>query len=118
VSVILRNVQFDAEGLRAFLNLQEKLHQTFCRERKYASIGTHDLDTLTPPFFYKAVDPKDIHFVPLFQTEEMDGHQMMKALESHNKLKEYLHLIKDSPTYPVVVDSKGVVGSVPPIINS
>jgi phenylalanyl-tRNA synthetase beta chain len=47
----------------------------------------------------------------------MDGHQMMKALES-SKLKEYLHLIKDSPLYPVVADSKGVVGSVPPIINS
>lgn len=117
VSAVLRNVHFDQTSMRAFLNLQEKLHDTFCRERKYASIGTHDLDTLTPPLFYKAMDPKDILFVPLFQTETMDGHQMMKALED-SRLKEYLHLIRDSPAYPVVIDSKGVVGSVPPIINS
>ncbi len=104
--------------MRAFLNLQEKLHDTFCRGRKYASIGTHDLDKLAPPIFYRAVEPKDIHFVPLFQTEMMDGHQMMKVLEETSHLKEYLHLIRDSPVYPVVIDSKEVVGSVPPIINS
>lgn len=104
--------------MRAFLNLQEKLHQTFCRERKYASIGTHDLDTLKAPIYYKAMNPSDIHFVPLFETKEMDGHEMMKALDEHSRLKEYLHLIKESPLYPVVIDSNGVVGSVPPIINS
>jgi phenylalanyl-tRNA synthetase beta chain len=104
--------------MRAFLNLQEKLHDTFCRDRKYASIGTHDLDKLAPPIYYRAVDPKEIHFVPLFQTEMMDGHQMMKVLEETSRLKEYLHLIRDSPVYPLVIDSKNVVGSVPPIINS
>lgn len=74
-------MKFDHSSFRAFLNLQEKLHATFCRERKYASIGTHDLDTLTPPIFYRAMPPSDIHFVPLFEKEEMDGHQMMKALD-------------------------------------
>jgi phenylalanyl-tRNA synthetase beta chain len=69
VCAILRNVKFDQESMQSFLALQEKLHETFCRERKYASIGTHDLDTLIPPFTYKAVDPKDIHFIPLFQKE-------------------------------------------------
>jgi len=76
------------------------------------------LDTLTPPIFYRASHPKDIHFVPLFETQEMDGFGMVKALEEHSRLKEYLHLIKDFPAYPVVADAKGVVGSVPPIINS
>lgn len=42
---------------------------------------------------------------------------MMELLETH-KLKEYLHLIKDSPVYPLVVDKNGKVLSVPPIINS
>lgn len=48
----------------------------------------------------------------------MDGEEMVRALEEHSRLKEYLHLIKESPLYPLVADSKGVVGSVPPIINS
>jgi phenylalanyl-tRNA synthetase beta chain len=33
-------------------------------------------------------------------------------------LKNYVQLIKDSPVYPVIYDSKGVVLSLPPIINS
>lgn len=41
----------------------------------------------------------------------------MELLENH-KLKEYLHLIRDSPVYPLVLDSQDRVLSVPPIINS
>ena len=32
-------------------------------------------------------------------------------------MKQYLHIIKDSPVYPVIYDSNGVVLSMPPIIN-
>ena len=32
-------------------------------------------------------------------------------------LKQYLHIIKDSPVYPVVQDSEGTILSLPPIIN-
>lgn len=41
----------------------------------------------------------------------------MELLENH-KLKEYLHLIRDSPVYPLILDSEDKVCSVPPIINS
>lgn len=41
---------------------------------------------------------------------------MMELLQNH-KLKEYLPLIRDSPVYPLVLDSNDVVCSVPPIIN-
>ena len=40
----------------------------------------------------------------------------MESLENH-KLKEYLHLIRDSPVYPLILDSEDNVCSVPPIIN-
>ena len=32
-------------------------------------------------------------------------------------MKQYLHIIKDSPVYPVIYDANGVVLSMPPIIN-
>lgn len=32
-------------------------------------------------------------------------------------MKQYLPIIKDSPVYPVMLDSNGVVLSLPPIIN-
>ena len=42
---------------------------------------------------------------------------MMESLENH-KLKEYLHLIRDSPVYPLITDCHDRICSVPPIINS
>ena len=32
-------------------------------------------------------------------------------------MKQYLHIIKDSPVYPIIYDSNDVVLSMPPIIN-
>lgn len=40
-------------------------------------MGTHDLDTIQGPFSYEALPPKDIKFVPLNKTAEMDGPQLM-----------------------------------------
>ena len=72
-AAILRNVTFDEKTYKAFIAAQEKLHDTFCRARKYASIGTHDLDTITGPFRYVAKNPKDFSFVPLNQEIKVDG---------------------------------------------
>lgn len=39
------------------------------------------------------------------------------VFQSHAQLKQYLHIIRNSPVYPVIKDSNGVVLSLPPIIN-
>jgi phenylalanyl-tRNA synthetase beta chain len=117
VSAILRDITFDQDRYDSFIDLQDKLHQNICRKRTLVSIGTHDLDTLKGPFIYDAKAPKDIKFTPLNQTEEMDAERLMTFYETDNKLREYLPIIRDSPVYPVILDSNGVVGSLPPIIN-
>jgi phenylalanyl-tRNA synthetase beta chain len=114
---VLRGVTFNPDRYQSFIDLQDKLHQNICRRRTLASIGTHDLSTLKPPFTYEALDPKDIVFKPLNQTEVMDGHRMMEVLSQHQQLKAYLPIIRDSPVYPVVFDSERTVCSLPPIIN-
>ena len=43
--------------------------------------------------------------------------ELMTAYEQDIQLKSYLHIIKDSPAYPVIYDANGVVLSMPPIIN-
>lgn len=43
------------------------MHHNICRRRTLVAIGTHDLDTITPPFRYTAMKPEDICFVPLAQ---------------------------------------------------
>lgn len=45
------------------------------------AIGTHDLDTIQGPFTYQAKAPKDISFVPLNQTKEMNGEELMAFYE-------------------------------------
>ena len=41
----------------------------------------------------------------------------MEFYEKDLKLREYLPIIRNSPNYPVILDSNGVVLSLPPIIN-
>ncbi|KAJ5219092.1 Phenylalanine--tRNA ligase beta subunit [Penicillium cinerascens] len=114
---ILRGVKFDKARYESFIALQDKLHQNLARQRTLVSIGTHDLDTVKGPFTYEALPPKDIKFIPLNQTQEMNGEELMNFYEKHQQLGKYLHIIRDSPVYPVIYDSSRTVCSLPPIIN-
>ena len=118
LSAILRNITFTDDTLRGFMDLQEKLHNNICRGRKLVSMGTHDLDTVKGPFYYRALDPEHIHFVPLNREEEVNGDGMMAILKDDPKLNKYLYLLDGCEKYPVMMDSNGVIMSVPPIINS
>ncbi|GFZ12192.1 tRNA synthetase beta subunit family protein [Actinidia rufa] len=59
------------------------------RRRTLVAIGSHDLDTIEGPFTY----------------------------ESDLKLKKFLHIVENSPVYPVLYDRNRTVLSLPPIIN-
>ncbi|PKX94713.1 phenylalanine--tRNA ligase subunit beta [Aspergillus novofumigatus IBT 16806] len=114
---ILRNIKFDKARYESFIALQDKLHQNLARQRTLVSIGTHDLDTIQGPFTYEALPPKDIKFVPLNQAKELNGEELMSFYEKDKHLGKYLHIIRDSPVYPVIYDSRRTVCSLPPIIN-
>mmetsp|Transcript_67653 Transcript_67653/g.180858 ORF Transcript_67653/g.180858 Transcript_67653/m.180858 type:complete len:590 (+) Transcript_67653:23-1792(+) len=117
VGCVLRGVKFDTRRYNSFIDLQDKLHENICRKRTLVAIGTHDLDTIEGPFSYEALPPKDIQFVPLNQTESINGEQLMDFYDKDAKLKNYLHIIRGSPVYPVIHDAKRRVLSLPPIIN-
>jgi phenylalanyl-tRNA synthetase beta chain len=117
VTGILRGVRITPTVYNSIIDLQEKLHHNICRKRAMVAIGVHDLSKVTPPFVYSAEPPKEIKFVPLNQTKEFRADELMEFYQSDNHLKHYLHIIKDEPLYPVIRDSKGLVLSMPPIIN-
>ncbi|KAJ3417317.1 hypothetical protein HDV05_005773 [Chytridiales sp. JEL 0842] len=117
VAAILRNVTFTQNNYESFIDLQDKLHNNLCRKRTLVAIGTHDLDTVKGPFTYEALAPEHIKFVPLNQTKEMNARELMTFYEADRKLSKFLHIIRDSPVYPVIYDSKRTVMSLPPIIN-
>ena len=75
------------------------------------------MSTIEGPFTYEALKPEDIEFIPLNKTESMNGHKLMEYYQEDQQLKHFLHIIRDSPVYPVIKDKNGVVLSLPPIIN-
>ncbi|MFC2478571.1 MAG: phenylalanine--tRNA ligase subunit beta, partial [Treponema socranskii subsp. buccale] len=67
------------------------------------------------PVHYKAVDPDATSFVPLQCAEPMTCRQI---LSEHPKGKEYGWILKDFKKFPLLVDDKGEIMSMAPIINS
>jgi len=78
---ILRNIKFTPQSYASFIDLQDKLHQNLARRRTLVAIGTHDLDTLRPPFRYEARSPKDIKFAPLNKTQAYTAEELMTLYE-------------------------------------
>ncbi len=117
-AAILRNIKFTEESLIGFMELQDKLHHNICRGRSLVSMGTHDLDTVSGPFKYVGLKPESFKFVPLNKTEECNGHELLEILANDAKLKHYVHLLKNEPLFPAIVDSQDRIMSVPPLINS
>jgi phenylalanyl-tRNA synthetase beta chain len=106
----------DEASLVAIMKLQENLHWGVGRDRKLASIGVYDLATIAPPITYRTLDPDREPFVPLgMPGKKMSGRQI---LESHPKGMAYAELLANHKRYPALIDSKGQVLSMPPIINS
>ncbi|MFS7972238.1 putative phenylalanine--tRNA ligase [Helianthus anomalus] len=117
VCAVLRGIEFNEARYNSFIDLQDKLHQNICRRRTLVAIGTHDLDTIDGPFTYEALPPSEIEFKPLKQVETFKADKLMEFYKSDLKLKKYLHIIEDSPVYPVIYDRNRTVLSLPPIIN-
>lgn len=121
VCAILRDITFDQERYNSFIDLQDQLHRNLCRNRTLVAIGTHDLDSVKPPFVYDAREPNKINFVPLVPDDRsFSGKGLLEFYEedpSCKHLKPFVPIIKNSPVYPVVLDSEETVMSMPPIIN-
>ena len=121
VCAVLRDITFNQQRYNSFIDLQDQLHRNLCRQRTLVAIGTHDLDSIKPPFSYDARDPKSIKFVPLTPDDrEFTSDDLLEFYETDataKHLKPYVPIIKDSPVYPVILDSNETVLSLPPIIN-
>ena len=112
---IVKNLNLNDEAVKQIMNLQEKLHITYCRNRRKVSIGVYDLDTIKLPVYYEEIRPDEIKFVPLNEVVEMTPREILKRTE---KGRTYAHLIEKYPVYPILRDAEGKVLSLPPIINS
>ncbi len=117
---VIENVRFDADAVKVLMKLQENLHWALGRNRKLASIGVYDFDSVTDEIVYTTEDPDTYSFVPLGTpgTGEEPLSSLRKILTEHPKGRAYKHLLASHRRYPILRDSEGQVLSMPPIINS
>ncbi|TET00779.1 MAG: phenylalanine--tRNA ligase subunit beta [Hadesarchaea archaeon] len=112
---VVTKVKLIDEIVASLMQVQEKLHVSLCRNRRRGSIGVYDLDTIEPPVRYTTTLPDGIRFVPLEFNRELTPAQILRE---HPKGIEYGSITRGWSRYPLLVDSRGVVLSIPPIINS
>lgn len=130
VAAVLRNVNLTQEAYDSFIDLQDKLHFNIGRRRTLVSIGTHDLDAIQGPFTYTAKPYNEINFVALSQTTKMNVNELFDFYKKKEQchLKPYLDIAeipqekagiqKEKWLHPVILDARGEVLSLPPVINS
>lgn len=112
---IVKNVQLTDTVIRGLMHLQDKLDQSYGRNRQRTSIGLYDFSLITPPLQYTVAEPTEISFVPLGSEDEMN---LKEILERHPRGLEYGHIVNKHSVYPMLLDSEGKVLSFPPIVNS
>jgi phenylalanyl-tRNA synthetase beta chain len=114
-AALIKNVKLTSEAIKGLMHLQDKLDQTYGRKRKKTSIGLYNFDLISPPINYQLADPEKTFFTPLGFNEKMN---LKEILAKHPKGLEYGHIISKFNFYPILIDSKNNVLSMPPIINS
>ena len=112
---IVKNLHFDDEKIKEVIDIQEKLHITYGRNRKKVAIGIYPFEKIKTPIRFLAEEPKNIVFQPLESDKKMNA---LEILEKHPAGKAYGHLLQGKEKFPVFRDADNEVLSVPPIINS
>lgn len=112
---IVKGLKFDDEKIREIIQIQEKLHITYGRNRKKVAIGVYPYEKIKPPITFLAKDPKEIKFQPLEFPKEITG---LQVLSQHPAGREYGHLLEGKSKFPIFIDANNQILSMPPIINS
>lgn len=115
VCAVVKNLSFDDDLIKEIIQTQEKLHVTFCRNRKKAAIGIYPMENITFPIKFTADSPEKIKFIPLESKIEMNGNEIV---ENHPTGKQYAHLMQGLEKFSYFIDSNNNILSIPPIINS
>jgi phenylalanyl-tRNA synthetase beta chain len=114
LTAVVKNVDFDDAFIRSLIQMQEKLHMTHGRKRRKVAIGLHSMEQVEFPIIY-TTKPSDFSFRPL---GERFGKKLSGILSEMPKGREYAWIVDGFKEYPIIMDKKEMVLSMPPIINS
>lgn len=114
-ALIVENAHLEAGGLEVLIQFQEKVTQTFGRQRKKIAIGVYDLDQIEGDLEYTAVASDQLTFVPLNADHPMTARQI---LTEHPAGLSYGHTLPTRDRVPVLRDARHTILSMPPVINA
>jgi phenylalanyl-tRNA synthetase beta chain len=114
-ALVAENVKLSSVCLEALIQFQDKVCQTFGRQRKKIAIGVYELSKIKGNVEYTAEDKDIISFVPLNGTKKLTGRQI---LTQHPTGIKYADALPDGKDVPVLRDNSGQILSMPPIINA
>ncbi len=113
VTAVVKNIDFDDPLIRSIIQMQEKLHVTHGRRRRKVAIGLHNLEPIEFPVIY-TTKPPEFKFRPLGERFEKNLTQILTEMHTG---REYAWIVEEFKEYPMILDSKSMVLSMPPIIN-
>lgn len=114
-AAVVRGLSPTEDILKGWIQLQEKLDQTYGRRRRKASIGFYQADMVESPISYTVSDPDEVRFAPLGTDEKLS---LREIVTTHPKGIEFGEIISENDKYPLLIDGSERVLSLPPIINS
>lgn len=120
-ALVIEGVDLGEEALAALVQFQEKVTQTFGRQRKKMAIGIYDLAQIVGDLTYTAIAQDELTFVPLDRTETMTAREILATHPSGILYTDTLPQPGETigPRWvPVLQDSQGQVLSMPPIVNA
>ncbi len=115
ITYIVKDVELDDEAIRQLMQLQEKLHQTYGRDRKLFAIGLYDASKIKFPIRYTLLKLDEIKYRPLGHDKIMSGREVLTETE---KGRLYGHIAVYQDTAPVLLDSDNNILVMIPILNS
>lgn len=113
IMAIVRDLSLDEEAIAQMIQLQEKIHDTYGRNRRKIAIGFYDLSKIRPPIYYKRISQED-EYVPLGFDKPIKIKEMYEMTEKGRKFADLIR--RERP--PALVDSEGKIMVVIPILGS
>lgn len=112
---VVKGIKFDNEKIKEVIQIQEKLHVTYGRNRRKVALGIYPFEKIKLPIRFEARKPDEIRFQPLESSELMTANQILARNPAG---RAYGYLLEGKPLYPVFIDANNEILSMPPIINS
>ena len=98
---VCKNLKLNDEKIKDIIQIQEKLHISYGRNRKKAAIGIYPMEKIKFPIRYLAKPPSQIKFKPLDSSKEMNG---LQILSQHPTGRDYGYLLNKKKKFPIFVE--------------